>query len=561
MSKWVFMCFFSLLFSADTAVLTIDGKAYSLQRFYEYYPKAQWENAGPKERDRVFSDFIKRELCVLEAKRLGLESDPVIKIKIKNFSKGLLVNESYEQIVALPLIDPDELEKARVFAKKELLVEHILIGFSDSYLASPPQRSLDSALVLAQNIGKLFINGSLFSDLAKTYSDDPSVNKNSGSVGWVAWGKTVPEFQSVAFSLDIGFLSEPVLTSFGYHLILVRDSRSSDYYYMSNQEFERAIINLSLAPLRKGLRAAALSYDSLQIKEHGIYFNKGALFKISEAYRLEKKQNSINNTSTINTVNFLNSINFINVVCVYNSSGFGTRWFANKINQFPSSRPVALASEDAVLSVFKTILLQDIAIKNGLLLGIDLSFSFISRRDRMISDVLYEAYIKFLLSNVSEPDSFGVYEYYNKNMIENYMGPETVLVDEIRVNSRSLADSLYKLIGSEDDFNLISEKFSLVNHLDENLGGPISRKNNPAFYDAVSALLPGQITPPVSSPGNMFSLLLLKKKNSPVPIPLERVYSHIESLLLKEGGASYKDSQIDGLLNKYIIERHMGLLE
>ena len=43
----------------------------------------------------------------------------------------------------------------------------------------------------------------------------------------------------------------------------------------------------------------------------------------------------------------------------------------------------------------------------------------------------------------------------------------------------------------------------------------------------------------------MFSLLLLKKKNPPVPVPLDRVYSQIESLLLKEGGVSYKNSQID----------------
>ena len=41
--------------------------------------------------------------------------------------------------------------------------------------------------------------------LAQKYSDDPSVEKNSGSLGWVQWGATVPEFQLAAFALEVGW--------------------------------------------------------------------------------------------------------------------------------------------------------------------------------------------------------------------------------------------------------------------------------------------------------------------------------------------------------------------
>ena len=43
------------------------------------------------------------------------------------------------------------LDEAFRFAKSEILVSHILVGHSTAYLAAPPKRSIDSALLLSQN--------------------------------------------------------------------------------------------------------------------------------------------------------------------------------------------------------------------------------------------------------------------------------------------------------------------------------------------------------------------------------------------------------------------------
>ena len=47
----------------------------------------------------------------MEAKKLGFERDPYVAVKIYNRSLQLLVNESYEQLVALPLINPDDIAR------------------------------------------------------------------------------------------------------------------------------------------------------------------------------------------------------------------------------------------------------------------------------------------------------------------------------------------------------------------------------------------------------------------------------------------------------------------
>ena len=56
------------------------------------------------QKDKMFSDFVKRELCVFEAQNFGFTNDPNVAIKIRNRSRQVLVNETYEQLVANPLI-------------------------------------------------------------------------------------------------------------------------------------------------------------------------------------------------------------------------------------------------------------------------------------------------------------------------------------------------------------------------------------------------------------------------------------------------------------------------
>ena len=110
LKKIVLLSLASLLCAAEGTVLTINNAEYSLHDFYSRYPKKQWERADSLQKDKMFTDFVKRELCILEAKKLGLHNDPGVAVKIRDRSLQVLVNESYEFFVAAPLISVSELE-------------------------------------------------------------------------------------------------------------------------------------------------------------------------------------------------------------------------------------------------------------------------------------------------------------------------------------------------------------------------------------------------------------------------------------------------------------------
>ncbi len=65
------------------------------------------------------------------------------------------------------------------------------------------------------------INTRNFKKMANKYTQDPSGKKKGGDLGWFSRGKMVPEFDFVAFSQKPGTISDPVKTTYGYHLIYV----------------------------------------------------------------------------------------------------------------------------------------------------------------------------------------------------------------------------------------------------------------------------------------------------------------------------------------------------
>jgi len=88
-------------------------------------------------------------------------------------------------------------------------------------------KAVDTARKKAEDLLKQLEAGAKFEDLAKKYSDDPGSAKQGGELGWIGRGRTVPEFEKVAFSLPKGQTSGLVQSSYGFHIIRVEDKQDA----------------------------------------------------------------------------------------------------------------------------------------------------------------------------------------------------------------------------------------------------------------------------------------------------------------------------------------------
>jgi parvulin-like peptidyl-prolyl isomerase len=70
-------------------------------------------------------------------------------------------------------------------------------------------------------------DGEDFAELARVYSEGPS-GPQGGDLGYFGRGAMVDEFDEVAFGLEVGEVSEPFKTSFGYHILKVEDRKTED---------------------------------------------------------------------------------------------------------------------------------------------------------------------------------------------------------------------------------------------------------------------------------------------------------------------------------------------
>jgi len=100
-------------------------------------------------------------------------------------------------------------------------VRHILVTPNEIIDDETAQQKLENAL-------ERIANGEDFGEIAKLLSDDPGSANSGGNMGWTDPGTFVPEFDEVVNSLEVGAISEPFRSRFGWHIVEVLDRRVYD---------------------------------------------------------------------------------------------------------------------------------------------------------------------------------------------------------------------------------------------------------------------------------------------------------------------------------------------
>ena len=240
--------------------------------------RAKLRASSPKQaRDGYFSDanktgvlidgqLLTRQL-VAEARANGLDKEPAIQQEIDNEVAEFLSRRQIERhLASLQSPDFEVLARERYIANKAEFVQpafadvrHILILTSD--------KPKEEALAKAEKVHELLKAGGDFDAIQTEYSEDP----NKADQGWVrkvTWKGFDPAFVDATVKLqNVGDISEPVLSQFGYHII--RLERFTPARQKTFDEMKQVIMDQARSEFRAASRDAYLaSFSAKPLKLH-----------------------------------------------------------------------------------------------------------------------------------------------------------------------------------------------------------------------------------------------------------------------------------------------------
>ena len=520
--------------------------------FYSEVGKRDWDSYDLVKKQRVFDDFLKKELSFLDGLKQGLHLHPDVVKKLQQREKQLLINNAYEHFIARPLISNNEVDLNIEKLKTTANIWHILIGFKESLKSTGANINQDQAIKLITTL-KNSISDSLssgkdlrkiFSTVAFQFSDDPSAKTNKGNLGWVDWGNTVSSFQNPVFNLNKNSLSDPILTDYGYHLVFVENFSNSNYFYYPVKIYNDLAYKVGMRTLDfDSLRLKSSAFDSLLLKEAAFSVNKVFAVDVFD-FILEKKQKERLVSNKYSLIEWLQSYEKTGVLVTYNEKVFGLNWLLNIISNIPSTRIPRFAEFKDFESFLSSLVLEKLVLDLAVNKKINNTTSF--QRDYLDSfkNIVFNEYVSSLINNI-QIDSLDIVDQYNKGVFAGkHINPKRVVVSEIKFKSLVLANEAKKEIDTGVSFD------EALNIYNGKVREPIAIGAGGAVGEAAFSMKEGEISSVISNPNGSFSIVKIEKFLNEEPFSLSVVYQQIERKLLKERQDLIKNSFLNSFISK-----------
>ena len=206
---------------ANETLITIGDKKVSKGEFERIYQKNnnnlynETDKKTPAEYLELFIDF---KLKVIEAEHLKMDTSSTFVNELAGYREELaapyLTDVKYSEQMVRDLYER---------TTKEVNASHILLMVPKDATMEKDEEILKKIVEIRNEL----IAGKDFDEAAIEYSEDPSAKTNKGNLGYFTAFQMVVPFENAAFTTPVGEISQPVRSSFGYHILKVFDIRDN----------------------------------------------------------------------------------------------------------------------------------------------------------------------------------------------------------------------------------------------------------------------------------------------------------------------------------------------
>ncbi|MEO1258114.1 MAG: peptidylprolyl isomerase [Bacteroidota bacterium] len=258
-------CFLNLSAQKNDPVLfSVEGIPVHKSEFEYIYTKTNGPNASfsKESLDEYLNLYVNFKLKVQKAKEMKLDTIVSLQQELNGYRRQLADSYLIDREVTEKLV-----EEAYLRTKQDVNISHVLVKLAPNALPSDTLKAYNKVMEAKKELDK----NQDFEVVAKKYSEDKSVSKNNGHIGWVTalFPNGFYHLETAAYTAEIGKPVGPIRTTGGYHVIVVNERRQAQGEVEVAHILVRLDKNPDLIKARKKIDEAynKLQSDSTDFKE------------------------------------------------------------------------------------------------------------------------------------------------------------------------------------------------------------------------------------------------------------------------------------------------------
>jgi len=418
---------------------------------FELFPRPHMRKRGMEAKEAHINWMIRKKLFATEAEKKGYAArHPQLGRYLEWYRKKAARYQLYREKV-----------RKRVRITEKAIRE----AFQKRQISIRARHLFAETLEGAQRLRERLQNGETFEEIAREIFSDSVLANNGGDLGYFSWGEMDEDFERAVYELEVGEISEPIRTRWGYHIIKVEDKRwrplRSPMDYARERKYIRRILRLrqeqklSLAyvkkvmePLRVTLKARGFSTLARQFQA---VFGKNARLLPPYLPNLYDPELRILETGLEDHRG--------DTLLVFKGGYWTIGDFLEKLAERPVwERPVYRGPRALIRDIKYMIrdeVLSQIALKKGLDTRREAREEFRTFKE----DVLYQFFVYQAVDTIRVTPQ-EVRRYY-ENHPEEFREPEKVNIREILVRRREEAKELLERIRRGEDMAELARRYSI----------------------------------------------------------------------------------------------------
>ncbi|MCF8241997.1 MAG: peptidylprolyl isomerase [Melioribacteraceae bacterium] len=430
------------------------------------------------------------------------------------WKQALLAYLKDQEVYANLVVTDEEMRKAFEMVNEKVAARHLYAKTEEE----------------ANNLYNLLQSGSDFDMLAKQVFSDSVLQNNGGYVGYFTWGDMDPGFEDAAYSMDIGEISKPVKTAYGYSIIKVEDRKPhpllTEYEYQKKKShLERTLKIRKKKPAEQEFIKSVFDDKKLSYKDNSI---KALVEEFGKTYK------------SMETSEFTKDAE---VCAKYDNDEITSEEIYNFVQNLPAYHRFKIDDESTLKILIKGYIIQEILLDLAEEKGYDEN-KYVKKTYEQMKNNVYLKYKKSAVAEMSAVPDSTLQEWY-KMHLDYFATPNEINVQEILVEDKLLAADINDKISNGSDFSELAREYSVRQWSAENGGelgfAPLSKfgifKNDFWNADVLDVIGPVEID-------GLYGIFKILGKKESEPLPFE----NINPLVLEH----YKNNRKNDLLYDHL---------